>query len=219
MKRLYIIVCGALVLCAVILFVYWPKRDKGAPDFFDDQWYTLHVMRSLDHIHYGGADTGEVLKTIRSIRIGDAKGWFEAWNQTAQRVEALAERLHDPVSKGRAYLRSHNYSRTAEFMLHPDHNKKLECFQKSVETFRLGLKWLGVKHDFIEVPYGTYRLKATYYQGPAGAEGKPLLIIGGGLDSTQEELYFIVGAAAIERGYSVLTYSGPGQGAGADIHT
>jgi pimeloyl-ACP methyl ester carboxylesterase len=97
-------------------------------------------------------------------------------------------------------------------MLHPEDKRRLECFQKSVETFRLGLKWLGVKHEFIDVPYGRNKLKATYYPGPAGAEGKPLLIIGGGLDSTQEELYFF-GAAALERGYSVLTYSGPGQGA------
>ena len=213
MKSISIIIAGALVLCAAILFVFLANHDKGAPEFFDDEWYTLHVLRSLDHIHYGGADTGEVLKTIRSIKFGDATEWFEAWNQTSQRVEALAERLLDPVSKGRAYLRSHNYYRTAEFMLHPDHKNRLDCFEKSVETFRLGLKWLGVKHDFIDVPYGTYRLKATYYPGPAGAQGKPLLIIGGGLDSTQEELYFIVGAAALERGYSVLTYSGPGQGA------
>lgn len=211
MKRVYIVVCGALVLCAAILFVYWLNQDKGAPDFFEDQWYNLQVLRSLDHIHYGGADTGEVLKTIRSIRVGDNQRWFEAWNQTARRVEALAERLHDPVSRGRAYLRAHNYYRIAEFMLHPDHNKRLECFQKNVETFRLGLKWLGVKHDFIDVPYGRNRLKATYYPGPDGAADKPLLIIGGGFDSTQEELYFLVGAAALERGYSVLTYSGPGQ--------
>ena len=213
MKRVYIIVCGALVLCAAILFVYWLNQDKGSLDFFEDQWYNLQALRSLDHIHYGGADTGEFLKTIRSIRAGDNQGWFEAWNQTAQRVEALAERLHDPVSKGKAYLRSYNYYRTAEFILHPDHNKRLECFQKSVDTFRLGLKWLGVKHDFIDVPYGRNKLKATYYPGTTGAEDKPLLIIGGGLDSTQEELYFLVGAAALERGYSVLTYSGPGQGA------
>ena len=108
MKRVYIIVCGALVLCSAVLLIYWLNRDKGSLDFFEDQWYTLHVMRSLDHIHYGGADTGEVLKTIRGIRVGDAQGWFEAWNQTAQRVEALAEHFRDPVSKRRAYLRSYN---------------------------------------------------------------------------------------------------------------
>ena len=213
MKHVYIIFCSALVLCAVILALYSLNQDKGVPYFFEDQWYNLQFLRSLDHIHYGGGDTGEVLKTIRSIRFGDYQEWFDAWNQTARSVEALAERLHDPVSKGRAYLRSYNYYRTAEFMLHSDHNKQLECFQRSVATFRLGLKWLGVKHDFIDVPYGRNKLKATYYPGSAGAEERPLLIIGGGLDSTQEELYFLVGAAALERGYSVLTYSGPGQGA------
>jgi len=213
MKRLYIIICAALFLGAAILFMYWLNQDRGAPDFFEDPWHNLLVLRALDPIHYGGADTGEVLDTIRGIRAGDNQRWFKAWDQTARRVEALAERLHDPVSKGKAYLRSHNYYRTAEFMLPPEDKRRPECFQKSVETFRLGLRWLGVKHEFIDVPYGSNRLKATYYPGPAGAEDKPLLIIGGGLDSTQEELYFLLGAAARERGYSVLTYSGPGQGA------
>lgn len=119
----------------------------------------------------------------------------------------------DPVSKGRAYLRAHNYYRTAEFFLPPDDDKRPECFRKSVATFRLGLQWLGVKHDLIDVPYGEHTLKAIYYPGPPGAEAKPLIVAGGGFDSTQEELYFLIVAAAHERDYAVLTYAGPGQGA------
>jgi pimeloyl-ACP methyl ester carboxylesterase len=34
----------------------------------------------------------------------------------------------------------------------------------------------------------------------------------GGYDSTLEELYFVLPAAAPQRGYSVLTFEGPGQG-------
>jgi pimeloyl-ACP methyl ester carboxylesterase len=39
-----------------------------------------------------------------------------------------------------------------------------------------------------------------------------LIVICGGFDSTLEELYFVVVAAGLERGYSVLAYEGPGQG-------
>jgi hypothetical protein len=83
----------------------WLNQEKSEPVFFEDQWCSLQVLRCLDHMDYGGADTGEVLKTIRSIKFGDYQGWFDAWNKTARHVETLAERLHDPVSKGKAYLR------------------------------------------------------------------------------------------------------------------
>jgi len=40
----------------------------------------------------------------------------------------------------------------------------------------------------------------------------PLLIVHTGFDGTKEELYFAVGAAAVERGYNCLIFEGPGQG-------
>ena len=40
-----------------------------------------------------------------------------------------------------------------------------------------------------------------------------MLVIGGGYDSIEEELWFAFVAGARERGYDCLTYSGPGQGA------
>jgi len=38
-------------------------------------------------------------------------------------------------------------------------------------------------------------------------------MVHGGYDSTGEELYFMIAAAAIQRGYNCLTFEGPGQGA------
>jgi len=64
----------------------------------------------------------------------------------------------------------------------------------------------------IRVPYGEHHLNAIYYPGPEGAESKPLIVAITGYDGTMEELYFNVVAPALERGYSCLTYEGPGQG-------
>jgi alpha-beta hydrolase superfamily lysophospholipase len=38
------------------------------------------------------------------------------------------------------------------------------------------------------------------------------VILTNGYDGTAEELYFTNGAAALERGYNVLAFDGPGQG-------
>jgi pimeloyl-ACP methyl ester carboxylesterase len=64
------------------------------------------------------------------------------------------------------------------------------------------------------VPYGEgHHLNAVYYPAPEGAsKKKPLIVLGGGFDSTIEELYFVLVKDAYDHGYDVLTYDGPGQG-------
>ncbi|MCP2338251.1 alpha/beta hydrolase family protein [Actinomadura rupiterrae] len=47
---------------------------------------------------------------------------------------------------------------------------------------------------------------------PKARSERTVLVVQGGFDSTLEELYFMVGAGAAERGYHVLMFTGPGQG-------
>lgn len=186
--------------------------STGTNRFFKDQTYNYQVLRAFGQIPYGGADTGEILSTINKIKNGDDESWYQAWVHTATRVEKMARELNDPVSRGRALLRAHNYYRTAEFLLHPKDSRRIATFRESVKVFNDGLDALNVQYELIDVPYGEYTLKAIYYPGPAGSEQRPLIVVHGGYDSTLEELYFGVAAAAVERGYSCLTYEGPGQG-------
>ena len=180
--------------------------------FFNDQTYHFQTLRALNDIPSGGADTSEVLATIEHIKAGDADGWFDAWERTGDRVSQLASRTKDPISRGRALLRAHNYYRTAEFLLAPYDSRRAISWKKNIETFYRGLDTLGVSYDRIDVPYGAHHLNALYFPGPHGSEKRPIIVICGGFDSTLEELYFVLVAAGLERGYSVLAYEGPGQG-------
>lgn len=45
-----------------------------------------------------------------------------------------------------------------------------------------------------------------------GGKGLPLLVNMVGADATQEEIFFVLPQAALELGYAVLTFEGPGQG-------
>jgi pimeloyl-ACP methyl ester carboxylesterase len=203
-----------LLMVVIGLSVLLVGCDKPTANnrFFKDQPYNFQTLRALGQIPYGGADAGEVLATVKNIRETDDESWYLGWSHTAKRVEKMARDLKDPVSRGRALLRAHNYYRTAEFFLHPKDPRRKENFRKSLETFHGGLDTLGVKYRIITIPYGEHTLKAFYYPGPAGAEKKPLIVSVGGYDSTLEELYFASAAPALERGYSCLTYEGPGQG-------
>lgn len=210
-----------IVLClvAIILFIFVRRgTDVGSPRFFKDQTYYYEALRTLSRCPFGGADVGEVYATIRGIPSGDAEEWFQAWTRTAQRIEKRAERLQNPISRGLAYLRAHNYHRTAEFFLLATDPRRLESYPRCVDDFKKGLDCLKIRYEAIEVPYEGRSLDATYYPGPPGSERKPLIVACPGFDGIQQEVYFTVAAAALQRGYSVLTFDGPGQGSALRKH-
>jgi pimeloyl-ACP methyl ester carboxylesterase len=174
--------------------------------------FQFQTLRALMEMSDGSADLNEVLEMIKSIEDGNVQSWYAGWSTLADRTFALAEATLDPLSSGQAYLRAHNYQRTAEFLLPPDDPKRPESWEKSLARYQKGLDRQGVKWERIRIPYQGYNLRAHYFPGAPGAEQKPLIMIVGGFDSILEELYGMLGKGALDRGYSVLAYEGPGQG-------
>ena len=185
---------------------------KGNGRFFTNQTYHFETLRMMGYIPSGGADTGEILETVKVISEGDAQSWFEAWSATVNRVTTLAELTVDPMSKSAAYMRAHNYQRTGEFLLPPDDPKRAPSWTKTIGLFDKGLEAGGIRHERMTVPYEGASLRALYLPGGPGSERKPLVVVVGGFDSILEELYFVIGVPAVQRGYSALLYEGPGQG-------
>jgi alpha-beta hydrolase superfamily lysophospholipase len=63
------------------------------------------------------------------------------------------------------------------------------------------------------IPYQETALPGYLYRPDDSPQPRPTLLVHGGYDSTGEELYLLVAAAAIQRGYNCLTFEVPGQGA------
>jgi len=184
---------------------------------FEDQTFSFELLRTIGYAPYGGADIGECLVTASRIRQGDFESWYEHWNKTARRVHALAEdalQQGKRVSAREAYLRASNYYRTAEFFLHgnPHDPRILATWGASRTTFRQAVNLMDTPVE-VRIPYEGTFLPGYYYRPDASHQPHPTLIVHGGYDSTGEELYFMIAAAAIQRGYTCLTFEGPGQGA------
>jgi pimeloyl-ACP methyl ester carboxylesterase len=180
--------------------------------FFTNQTFHFETLRNAGYALSQCADLGEILETTKQITEGDLESWYTGWAATADRVEALATRTKDSISKGHAYMRASTYQRLAEFLLASDDPRRPESFEKEVRWFFQGLDALGVRYSYFSAPYENGRLRALYLRGPAVSEKKPLIMAVGGYDSILEEKYPVIGKAALDRGYSVLIYEGPGQG-------
>jgi pimeloyl-ACP methyl ester carboxylesterase len=65
----------------------------------------------------------------------------------------------------------------------------------------------------VSIPYEGITLPGYLFLVDDSGTARPTVIYNSGYDSTLEEAYFAVGAAALSRGYNVLAFDGPGQGA------
>src|SRR3974390_201456 len=136
--------------------------------FFTDQTFHFETLRNAGYALSRCADLGEMLETTKQITEGDVQSWYTAWKATADRVEALAARTQDTISKGDAYMRASTYQRLAEFLLAPDDPRRPESFDEAVRSFSQGLDALGVRYEYFSALYENGRLRALYLPGPAG---------------------------------------------------
>ena len=195
---------------------------------FSGRAFDYQTLRAMAYTTFGGAEPGEVLSTAERIDDGDVDGWHREWRRTAERVERLADGAtaagpsHSKATAATerertarfAYFRAHNYYRTAEFFLDSDDPRRRPTYEKSRDAFRSGLERLDVPASLVEIPYEDATLPGYLFFPPGVEADSPAVVCVGGFDSLAEELYFICGVPeALARGYAVLLFDGPGQGA------
>lgn len=186
--------------------------------FFEDSSQSFEALRAAGYAAYGGADLGEVLVTCREIPEGDDEAWSSRWAATAARIEsigreALAGGHH--VSAREALLRASNYYRCADFYRRedPDNDPESKRLAKaSQDTFADAAVLLDTPAQRVDIPYEDTTLPGyVFFVDDSGAT-RPSVLFHGGFDSTLEEDYPAMAAAALRRGYNVITFDGPGQG-------
>jgi pimeloyl-ACP methyl ester carboxylesterase len=186
---------------------------------FRNESSSFETLRAAGSAPYDGADLGEVLATARGIRNGNEQDWFRAWRRTAERVHRIADVA---VANGHrrsarsAFLRASNYYRTAEFFRRENaaHDREaLAVARLSRETFVSAIALMEHPAHRIEIPYQSASLPGYLFMVDDTGRPRPTVVYTNGYDSTAEESWFVIAAAALQRGYNVLAYDGPGQGA------
>jgi hypothetical protein len=186
----------------------------GMPGRFASN-FDYQLANILGSAQSGGAATGECYASISKIRDGDLRGWSDAWEKTATRVEETASRCETqghPISAAEAYLRASSYWRAAGFFHDRTDTNRIPFWNNSRQCFRFGARLAGIPCEVIDIPFENGKTLPGYFVKASDTmEPRATAIIIGGGDTTAEELYFSTGAAAVRRGYNALLAEIPGQ--------
>jgi predicted alpha/beta-fold hydrolase len=183
---------------------------------FRNPSYDGQLMRTLAAALAGSADLGEALATARRIGKPSGDGWYETWSRAADQAQQTAEKARasgEQVSARHGFLRASEYYRQAFYYLRSDlDDRRLQdAYRAHVDTFRAAAALLDHPAEAVRIPYGTTTVSG-YLFAPSGAgEARPTVIFPCGYDTTAEAGWVNV-PAAVERGYNVLVFEGPGQG-------
>lgn len=185
---------------------------------FDDVTFSFQLLHVMSYTPYSGADIGECLATARTIKEGDFESWFEAWNKTALRVQKQADEAYQNkqfFSARGAYLRASNYHRTAGFFLNqnPKDSRFISAWETSRDLFLKAMSLFQYPFEKIEIPFDEGLLPGYFFSPNNARTPRPTLVMLTGFDGTKEELFLQSGFEALLRGYNVLCFEGPGQGA------
>jgi alpha-beta hydrolase superfamily lysophospholipase len=183
-----------------------------------DELLDAQLLRVVGVAGYGGSDVGECLRTAKRINGTDLDSWYGEWSATADATAELAEREaavgHREAAR-RAFLRACSYYRTAGVMLMgvPLDSRLVASNARQTDTFREAGALMQRPPEILEIPFEGVTLPGYFFAASDDGAARATVILTGGYDGTCEELYFSNGAAALARGYNVLAFDGPGQGA------
>lgn len=184
--------------------------------YFDNPEFDGQFLRSLDYAPVG-AQIGEAWAVAAQIQPGDTTGWYNAWSGYADGLYELAVKTHaggHRVSARNAFLRASNYYRTSYIFMFalPVDPRVIDAYDKQTDAFQKAAALFEPAIEILKIPYENTTLPGYFIKPDASNAPRKTLLCTGGYDGTCEELFFSIAGGALERGYNVLTFDGPGQG-------
>ncbi|MEY4645593.1 MAG: hypothetical protein RLZZ596_2424 [Pseudomonadota bacterium] len=181
---------------------------------------SYQFRRALGETQEGGGSVSESFQAASRMVPGDLDSWHQEWMHVAKRND---QRGDEAIAAGHirtamnCWLRAADQFRSAEFWLASDDPRRLPTFDRCEAASQKWLRHLNPSGEVVEIPYENGKFLPAYFiKSPAyGMDDKvrqPVLISVGGLDSFKDELWFMTGRGAVQRGIAVLLVDGPGQG-------
>jgi len=189
------------------------------PDF---PMWSYQFRRGLGETQEGGGAVSESFQAASRMTPGDDESWYREFTRIADRNltrgDAEAALGHLQTARN-CWLRAADYYRQAEFWLHGADPRRLTTFDKGELCTTQFLQQLKPRGEVVDIDYEPGKpLRGYFIRSPNASGNQPVLISFGGLDSHKDELWFMTGRGALQRGMSVLLVDGPGQGGSLRRH-
>ncbi|HUH40356.1 MAG TPA: prolyl oligopeptidase family serine peptidase [Castellaniella sp.] len=189
------------------------ERGSTRVQGFQNPEMDHQLMRQLGSIRYGGASVGECLALAARIRDADPASWVQAFADAGRWQSsdaAMRARNGFAISARDQYLVACNSYRAAEYYCAVDDARHQEYGQASRQAFLWAMQWDDARCTELWFSQNGLRLPAYHIRG-ARSVGDRMLMIVSGFDGTLEESYLTYGVPALQRGYDLLLFTGPGQ--------
>lgn len=181
---------------------------------FNDTEMDFQLIRQLGASAYRGSSIGECLTIANTISDGNPEQWVKEFECLAewQKKDGMERLVKNHIISGREQLlKASNSYRAAEYYspCTSAHHRKLGL--SSADCFCTAVANMEYHFENHSIPYHEINLPA-YFISPAndGIKRNTIMIVSG-FDGTLEEEFIMRGLAAVERGYNVIHFAGPGQ--------
>ena len=192
--------------------------QNTVPQVFVDDDFEFQFLIALGQAYERAADVGECFAAAAAITDGNYDSWFDIFSELAERIRGEAEASDDAghvVSAREAYLRAATYYAQATFFADGTHHP--ECLVPTWEHHRAAFDAFADRLDPpaepVRIPYERTTLPGYALTVNTSGKPGPWLIMTNGSDGTVADMWAQGAAAALRRGYNVLIFDGPGQGA------
>jgi hypothetical protein len=190
---------------------------KRASQFFNDSSMNFVLLIVLAQAAFGCGDVGTTLAIFDRIEDGNPGSAYAALTAEGRRIRALADAARAAghrVSARDLYLQASSYIYVSLYfcdgMGAPE--RMPATFRESREAADAAFALLGHPVDRIEIPYEKISMPGYFIKPDARNVKRPLLILVNGSDGSVLDMWAQGGKSALERGYNILIFDGPGQG-------
>lgn len=182
-----------------------------------DELFDAQTLRAASSAIFGGADIYECIAIARRVDGDDLASWHDEWKAAGEKAYSLgvtAEAAGQTETARLAFLRACTYFRTAGsvYLEAPVDPRLTDSIARQREAFRRALAYFPNPVDIVEIPFEGIVLPGYLYRVADDGKSRATVILLNGYDGTVEENYFYNSQAALDRGYNVLAFDGPGQG-------
>lgn len=180
-----------------------------------DPTFGFNLLRWHGLAPYRGSDVAEVHDVADRIIPGDFESWHHEFLALAQRVEweGWDASCSSPVTRRDRAFRAASYYRAADFFLHgsPDDPRIMQTWASATEQFDRAISLMTPAGERVAIPADGFTVPAIFFRAETDGAARPTVLMFNGFDGSQEEMLHLSGIAALERGFNVLTFEGPGQ--------